>query len=522
MPRLLSIPLALAAVVSLSALAGPERRLLVNLSERDGTQLAIRMTLRIDGDRWELYSRPGAVNAFIDWRQRLLGRLTRKLPPKGALIHGTGTVREAGDSLVLRGTLKSQFLGTRYVKASVRGDQLRGALSWPTDTQTVIGTFAGMPNATDSAIRDYRAITASVRDSISHLVFDERITRRPNVQEFFRELARAAELATDDLDMVAAFARLQPLIGISHFGFIRNPRIAATPLDSLVAGDTNVDPAPFVNFSLYGNGAVGYLRVSRWDRASRYIKRAFERMDSAATKVLIIDLVSNGGGDATSLVPATYLFRDSVTVGMVVGRPWFAAHQRPPSDSDASRFQRLSNEEEAKSLLKIVTRQAGVFARFGPRAPYFGGEVYVLVNGGTGSASEPLAHLLKATGRATLIGARTAGAMLTALPHGVGDGFIVTVPEADYYAASGVRLEGRGVEPHIQSDDPHVTVNEKIRQTMPYPALLMLAQIAYNRTQYDAAERYWTQALAMAPTEANKRTIQQRLDDVKRARSKNK
>ena len=59
---------------------------LVDLAEKDGTRLSIRMTLALEADHWELYSSPGGVNQLINWRQRLLGRLTGKLPPKGALI----------------------------------------------------------------------------------------------------------------------------------------------------------------------------------------------------------------------------------------------------------------------------------------------------------------------------------------------------------------------------------------------------------------------------------------------------
>jgi hypothetical protein len=490
----------------------------VRLTESSGTDLTMRMTLRVDGDRWELYSRPGGVNAFLNWRQRLLGQLLGKLPPKRALIYGSGPATPSGDSVVLRGSIQSELLGKRLVKGWLKGGRLSCDLAWANDSNSVAGRFDGVPDTSRAPIRDYAAIAARARDSIRALIFDPSIADRPNMVEFFGRLAAGAREARDDLDMTAAFAAAQPLIGITHFGFIRNPKIATTPIDSLIAGDASVDIARYVNFTLFGNGEVAYLRVSHWDRATPFIQRAFERMDSAHTSVLVLDITGNGGGDATSLTPAMHLLRDTIGAGVVVGRPWYATHQRPPTAAEAINAPIMEDEEGAKSLLKIVTHDGVGRARLLPRAPYFAGEVYVLVDGRTGSASEPLAHLLKSSGRATLVGRRTHGAMLTALPHPVGEGFVVTVPEADYYTEDGIRIEGRGVKPHIASDDPNVTVAREIQKTVPYPALTMLGQIAFNRKQYAEAERYWTEALGFAVTEASKRVMERRIEAARRAR----
>jgi C-terminal processing protease CtpA/Prc len=184
-----------------------------------------------------------------------------------------------------------------------------------------------------------------------------------------------------------------------------------------------------------------------------------------------------------------------------------------------ARFPSVMSEDEAKLLLHMLREQGGVQARVPPRHPYFGGTVYVLANGRTGSASEFLVHALKATGRARIVGTRTGGAVLVALPHIVGDGFMVTVPEGDYYARGTVRLEGHGIEPDIRSDDPHLAVGQEIQKTMPFNAFLFMANVHYNRRQYAEAERMWTEAIAIAPTEEVKSGIQARIDDARRRMS---
>jgi hypothetical protein len=516
MPRLLCIPAVLLLMGRFGSRAA-ERSWRIELSERDGTELAIQMTLRVDGDRWELYSRPGGVNAFMTWRQRALGRLFRSLPPRGSLIYGSGRVTADGDSTLLRGNLESQLLGRRFLRASVRNDRFQGDLTSQVDTDAVGAHLDGIPRTTSTPLRDYAAIAAQTRDTIRALIYDASIATQPNVREFFERFATAAERATDDLDLVVAFRSEQTRIGISHFAFVRNPRIAGTPLDSIVAGDKSANTARLVNFSLWGDGAVAYLRVSNWDRATPYIQRAFERMDSARTSVLVLDLTSNGGGDATSMIPATHLFRDTMHAGVFLGRPWYAAHRAPPVGTELASLPIVDDEAQAKSLLKILARDGAARVRIAARRPYFAGTVYLLADERTASASEPLTYLLKATGRATVVGARTAGAMLTALPHAVGEGFIVTVPEADYYAEDGFRIEGNGVDPQVFSRDPNVEVDQTIRTTMPYPALEMLGQVAFNRRQFDAAERYWTNALALASTEAGKRALNQRIAEARKA-----
>ena len=89
--------------------------------------------------------------------------------------------------------------------------------------------------------------------------------------------------------------------------------------------------------------------------------------------------------------------------------------------------------------------------RMHPAEPNFDGDVYVLVDKVTASAAEMAADALRASGVATLIGERTAGEMLSQSMFDVVDGFVVTLPVADYYSMRHGRIEGQGVSPHVGS-----------------------------------------------------------------------
>ncbi|MDO8541102.1 MAG: S41 family peptidase [Opitutaceae bacterium] len=77
------------------------------------------------------------------------------------------------------------------------------------------------------------------------------------------------------------------------------------------------------------------------------------------------------------------------------------------------------------------------------------GQVVVLVDGGTGSAAEIFAAVLQDHGRATIIGRRTAGAVLASWFYRLPDGGELQLSRLDYIAPKGRRIEGKGVEPDI-------------------------------------------------------------------------
>jgi carboxyl-terminal processing protease len=73
----------------------------------------------------------------------------------------------------------------------------------------------------------------------------------------------------------------------------------------------------------------------------------------------------------------------------------------------------------------------------------------LLVNGGSRSAKEVFSHILKRSGRATLVGTTTAGHVLGTSPFLLEDWALLEIPMVDVIA-DGERLEGKGVRPHVE------------------------------------------------------------------------
>lgn len=77
------------------------------------------------------------------------------------------------------------------------------------------------------------------------------------------------------------------------------------------------------------------------------------------------------------------------------------------------------------------------------------GRVAILTGSATGSSAEIFAHVLQYEKRATIVGRRTAGAVIISRTYPLPGGGTLQVPIQDYRGRDGQRLEGRGVMPDV-------------------------------------------------------------------------
>jgi ribosomal protein L29 len=474
----------------------------VSLHETDGVELDFRMTFAVNGTqplRWEAYTRPGAAREMVGGGTAILGSLLGKMPPHEALIYiRDGTGERHGESISLRGTLESPFLGRRDLTGVLTHQGIHADLV-RSPSGVKAGTMEAVRDSSNEPFRNYTALAAEVERAIRASIFDPALLQRRDWQRFFQELGSRFSQARDDLDAVAAFQALKPSLGVSHLEFIRNPRLASLSVEDVIAGDKSVNPDKFVVLS-FPAPEVASLRITVWDRVAPAVDRAFERINSTGSRVLILDIRGNPGGDATSMAPLAHLIREPVTIGTFVGRKWYEAHSTAPTLSDLAGLHAVSSDTPPSQLLNDLHQYGAVVAKVSARTPYFAGTVFLLVNRTTASASEPLAYLLKATRRATVIGERTAGEMLMALPHSLADGWIVRIPEADFITSDGMRIEAKGVEPDVKTEptDVFLRVGDQIEATLPYSAAMLRGESYESLKRLADAERAYRLALRMA------------------------
>ncbi|GAA4230742.1 S41 family peptidase [Postechiella marina] len=179
------------------------------------------------------------------------------------------------------------------------------------------------------------------------------------------------------------------------------------------------------NFSFIGkDSTVAYMNIRSFTRTNykRFYKESFKKIDSAKTNYLILDLRNNGGGriaeidylyaylttkpykfmedsEVNSRLPIfKYLMSNTTSVGTkVVGglfSPFIIAH----------------------NLVKTTKRDGKIYYKFKyskekePNALNFKGQIYVLINGNSFSASSLISTHLQANKRAIFVGEETGGA----------------------------------------------------------------------------------------------------------------
>lgn len=167
---------------------------------------------------------------------------------------------------------------------------------------------------------------------------------------------------------------------------------------------------------------------------------------------LIIDLRNNGGGTLdAAVVLARFLTGEAIDSGVYLTRKWFNTNDHYPSKNEFSDFPYLM-DFTYEGIQKINREPAFRVVLPPHQNPTFEGKVYVLTNRNTASTCEPVVDILKRKNVATVIGERTAGAMLSANFFRVNEDFSIFIPVADYLNEEGVRLDKKGVSPDIETE----------------------------------------------------------------------
>ncbi len=185
-------------------------------------------------------------------------------------------------------------------------------------------------------------------------------------------------------------------------------------------------------------GAVGIDLAKMLDAAVAHLK------DSTR---LIVDLRGNTGGGIGCLRLMSYLTPGKTEVGYSLTR---ARKETGYAKEELPRFGQIPSHKA--TLLWLALRYGFVDKSIlvvteglGPQR--FHDRVVILVNQHTASASEMVAAFAEENKLATIVGAKTAGRLLSGTTFRAGNGYILGLPVAAYLTWQGSLIEGKGVEP---------------------------------------------------------------------------
>jgi carboxyl-terminal processing protease len=321
---------------------------------------------------------------------------------------------------------------------TIDGDTLQGTV----EGGAFAGKLTGVRTATPARIRDYPEILDALDRVVAAKLFAPDDLEEPAYRKFRHTLGRIAAAANDDLDLLLGFRWAWSNDPFSHFELKRSQRNA----EALFAffDDYRVGfEAATVEFE--GRAAILKVRTMMGADTIEQIEAAYDRIADQNPRSLIIDLRGNGGGAFAVKPLVEHVIDEPLDAGYFLSQVWNREHDSAPTTAEVLEAAPWAGWSIV-SFWKSVQERGILRIRFEPAEPNFDGPVYVLIDSESASATELAADALRSSGKAVLIGERSAGQMLSQSMFDVADGFIVSLPVADYRSMTHGRIEGHGVD----------------------------------------------------------------------------
>ena len=345
------------------------------------------------------------------------------------------------DILVMNG--KSAF-GVITLTATVTGNKLEGEWSAPSFKGGVKGEKIESSSSTASRL----AVFDDVWSQINEQFYDPRLNGVDWEAVRSRHRPRVASSMTDG-QMLLIIREMLKELKSSHVGFY-----AVSPDEALIlrpAGISGTSKSTPITWKKLPDN-VGYLRVTRFDEgfdAIQLVDQAFAEIGSLPW--LIIDLRGNPGGTlSVAMRLGDYIFREPRVVGFLATRAGLRYYKATTIEQLRADKLPVYDGYNVNQFWQALRKTGAVALKTGGRGKIpFRGQVLMLMDEQSASTAEGLLSMVKEAKAATLIGRRTAGALLSAKDIKVTGGWVLRFPEAEFRTSGGVNVEGSGVEPDI-------------------------------------------------------------------------
>lgn len=416
----------------------------------NGTVISTFLEANIAKGKFTITS-PKNADARIMGGKAKLGRMLGKSPKKGIIITIDGTQQR--DSLF--GETKIPMFGKLKFKGIVKNEILSGELL--NNEGTTIGTIQGI-NSTEEKI-SYSELYPQILKTIQDNIYSKSVLQTKEWKRFEKQIDQLCQKAHDDIELFFGFNILAQKLPFTH-------------LTLMIAKDVaDNDKTPNTQKSVVfeeRNANTAYLKIKNFSSSTDELLEIMPKIvENEAYKNLIIDLRNNGGGGiSAAFALAKYIATEDLEVG------YFPTNKLNYSGYQPELFNTLpeiqpKDTDEFGNKLKTSAGVKLVFKK--PANPVFMGNIYILTNNNTASTCEPIVYALKSSKKATIIGEKTHGGMLSASPFVVSGKYTLILPIGDFYTRDGVRLDKVGVNPDIEvkSEDAENKTMEIINTIKP-------------------------------------------------------
>lgn len=389
------------------------------------------------------WTRKGADRDILGFWKSTLARIFTKDFKNGSLIRITeGTITRNNDTLILSGIFRSA-MGNHYFNAEIIDNQINAVLKDGRQKQK--GTLLGNKNENiEYPIDDYPTIVSEALFTTKNRIYDREVLNTKEWKTFEKKITKKSAKFQDDIELVFAFYYFASELPFSHF--------ALTRIEKNTNQNTQNEKTQFLFLEEKGNNTA-LLTISSFSGTASEVDSVFSVIMEKDYKNLIVDLSNNTGGTVEAgMAFARKVVDTPLTGGFFLTQNWFNQNDYIPDSNQLDELPEFS-DANYDLIIQGIHREKGLILKVEPSDINFKGNLFIITNRSTASTCEPIVHGLKTANRATIVGHRTAGAMLNGERFELESGFSLFVPTADYYTTDGFRIDQNGVKPNFELDD---------------------------------------------------------------------
>lgn len=286
--------------------------------------------------------------------------------------------------------------------------------------------------------RNYKKTFESIFTVTEDHLYRQSFLQSGDWKKFKKKMIALSDKMNDDLELQIAIAALARDFPFSHYYVHQTKVQKQTKTTSDFATIKEIDNHTCV------------LKIKGFYGTKEDMDSLITIIEQKNFKNLIIDLRDNPGGHLEAAFPlAEYIIDTSIVAGVFPNKNWYAEFNRIPNKNDYDLFTEFTGGTLSEWYLKAAENY-GAYYKVIPSKRHFNGKVYILMNNNTASTCEPFVFGLKHHHFATVVGERTAGAMLSAKGFEVDEGISIMIPLNDYITYSGKRIDKNGIVPDIE------------------------------------------------------------------------
>jgi Peptidase family S41 len=387
------------------------------------------VTTEIKGLKIIGYTRRNALKDYVgSFKYTLAKTITPLKYPE--IVHFDGAFKD---------DTKTAFTGKFHYLTSEK--KMEGILSNDTIKLTLFNPktqkseqLIGIKKTMNTVQVNYTEVVNKIINLTEEKIYSPKILSSNKWQNFKTALLNNSSKMKDNFELQIGFLAIARDFPFSHYYISKHK--------------TGIDASNNVNL-IEQNSKTVVLEIKAFEGKREQMDSIIRILDSKHYGNLIIDLRNNGGGDVETAIPLMEFIESKETiVGIFPNSKWYKEHDRFPTRDEYAKFNEF-NTGTLDAFYQKAEAGYGVFLKCMPSKSHFKGNVFVLTNKNTGSTSEVVASALQENKLATIVGQKTAGAVLSAKVFNLNADFDILIPQNDYISYAGNRLDKKGVKPDI-------------------------------------------------------------------------